>query len=246
MKLEKNPEYLLEHNNLLRTLKPSDKEVLLPHVTPFPLKAGQSLYEPGDDVQHAYFPCDASLVSFMVMLEDARAVETALVGREGAVGGIVSNGHLPAYCRAEVRFTGMGIRIPSKELERAKAQSSSIAHLFARYADCLIAQVFQAVACNATHTIEQRAAKWLLAAICRTNDKLIPMTQEQLASMLGVGRSYVARVMAGFKANGSVETRRGRLLIRDVETLKDMACSCNTLVHEHFDTVLRGVYPPEK
>ena len=246
MKFEKNPEYLLEHNNLLRKLKPADKEALLPHLIPFPLDAGGALYEPGDDVQHAYFPCDGALVSFMVMLEDARAVETALVGREGAVGGIVSNGHLPAYCRAEVRFSGIGLRIPSRELDRAKSASSSINHLFARYADCLIAQVFQATACNATHTIEQRAAKWLLAATCRTDDRTIPITQEQLGSMLGVGRSYVARVMASFKANGSVETRRGRMLIRDLDQLRQMSCNCNTLLHEHFETVLRGVYPPEQ
>jgi hypothetical protein len=33
----------------------------------------------------------------MVTNEDSRDVETILVGREGAVGGIVSQGYLPAY-----------------------------------------------------------------------------------------------------------------------------------------------------
>ncbi|WP_262690360.1 Crp/Fnr family transcriptional regulator [Kordiimonas aestuarii] len=245
MKHDKNPERLLNHNNLLRALKPAEKDLLLPYMAPYPLRKGEALYEPGDDVQYAYFPCNTALISFMVMLADARAVETALIGREGAVGGIVSHGHLPAFCRAEVRFPGLAVRIASRDLEQAKNAFPSISNLFTRYADCLISQVFQAVACNATHTIEQRLAKWFLAAITRTDDHDIPITQEQLASMLGVGRSYVARVMAGFKTNGSISTHRGHMIVNNPDRLREMSCGCNALVHDHFDTVLRGIYPAD-
>ncbi|WP_417449814.1 Crp/Fnr family transcriptional regulator [Kordiimonas sp.] len=243
MKHDQSHELLLEKNNLLKTLKPADKALLVPYIQPYALHAGDVVYEAGDDVHHAIFPCNEALISFMVMLEDARAVETALIGREGAVGGIVSKGHLPAYCRAEVRMPGIGIKITSKNLERAKEQSASIASLFSRYADCLISQIFQAVACNATHTIEQRVSKWILASTARTNDLVIAIRQEELANMLGVGRSYIARVMAGFKSNRSVETARGRLIIKDIDLIRQMSCNCDDLVFRHFETVLHGVYP---
>jgi CRP-like cAMP-binding protein len=232
-------------SNLLRALKPHDLALLVPHLKSMEVKSGTVLYEPGDPVQHAYFPCGSTLLSFVVLLDDEHEVETALIGREGAVGGMVSQGHLPAYCRATVRLPGPVLRIESAKLEQAKTQSLALRHFFARYADCLMAQIFQSVACNATHTIEQRTAKWLMTALTHTNDQIIPLTQEQLAGMLGVGRSYVGRVMGSLKSAGVLETSRGKFEIRKLEQLAELACGCNTAVREHFDEVLAGVYPEE-
>ena len=47
--------------------------------------------------------------------------------------------------------------------------------------------MFQTAACNATHTIIQRTAKWLLGSVARTGRVEFEMTQEQLAEMLGRG-----------------------------------------------------------
>lgn len=137
------------------------------------------------------------------------------------------------------------MRLPVSVLEAAKGQSSTLRYLFARYADCLLAQMFQSAACNAIHSIEQRAAKWITSAMERTGDHIVPLTQEQLASMLGVGRSYTSRVIQAFKADGILQTRRGSLVVRDLDALKARACRCNESVTSHFDTVLRGVYPHE-
>jgi hypothetical protein len=90
--------------------------------------------------------------------------------------GIVTQGHLPSYSRAEVLHDGSLLRMDVEQLEGAKLRSLSIRHLFARYADCLMAQVFQSVACNAAHSIEHRAAKWLVSAMERTSDARVPLT----------------------------------------------------------------------
>ena len=232
-------------NNLLRTLRDQDYALIVPHLVEAEQAANELLYNPGDDVDMVYFPCASTLVSFLVSNEDGRDVETILVGREGAVGGIVSHGRLPAYCRIVVKYGGPFVRLPVSVLEAAKAQSSTLRYLFARYADCLLAQMFQSAACNAIHSIEQRAAKWITSAMERTGDHTVPLTQEQLASMLGVGRSYTSRVIQAFKADGVLQTRRGSLVVRDLDALKARACRCNESVTSHFDTVLRGVYPHE-
>ena len=119
---------------------------------------------------------------------------------------------------------------------------------FARYADCMLAQIFQSTACNAIHSIEQRTAKWIVSAMERTDDNnTVPLTHEQLATLLGVGRSYTSRVIQAFKAEDILETRRGSILVRNPEALKARSCLCNEAVKGHFDEVLRGVYPdPEK
>jgi CRP-like cAMP-binding protein len=230
-------------NNLLRALRPGDLRILEPLLVPWEAAAGAVIYEPGDHVRTVYFPCGPALCSFMIDLSDGKGVETTLIGREGAVGGIVSQGRLPAYARCVVQFPGTFLTIPSAALEDAKLQSLTLRYLFSRYADCLMAQIFQAVACNAGHTIEQRAAKWLVAAIDRTGDHDVPLTQEQLAGMLGVGRSYISLVIRSLKERAILETRRGGVRVRDLEDLTALACDCNEQVRRHFDDVLRGVYP---
>ena len=100
-------------------------------------------------------------------------------------------------------------------LDECKDKSRAIEQLFARYADCLVAQMFQTAACNAAHSIEQRTAKWIGAAIERSGSREVPLTQERLAAMLGVGRSYISRVIGTFKRDGTLAVRRGHLVVRD-------------------------------
>ncbi|QOZ22467.1 Crp/Fnr family transcriptional regulator [Bradyrhizobium sp. CCBAU 51753] len=233
-------------NNLLRRLNAADYALIAPHLVPVDGRANDLFYNPGDDVQTVHFPCGPSLVAYMVPNEDGRDVETILVGREGAVGGIVSQGFLPAYTRITVKFGGPFVRLPISKLDAAKLKSISVRNIFARYADCLLAQIFQSTACNAIHSIEQRAAKWIISAMERTDgDSVVPLTHEQLSTLLGVGRSYTSRVIQSFKAEGVLETRRGAIMVRDPDRLRQRACRCNDAVKDHFEEVLRGVYPKE-
>jgi CRP-like cAMP-binding protein len=230
-------------NALLRRLKPDDYALLAPHLETAHFRTQDPLYQPGDNVEVVYFPCGASLAAYLVCNEDGRDVETVLVGREGAIGGIVSLGHLPAYCRIIVKNGGSFVRLRVGALDAAKAQSQRLRYLFARYADCLLAQVFQSTACNAIHSIEQRTAKWILAAMERTGDHTVPLTHEQLATMLGVGRSYTSRVLQTFRAEAILDTRRGALVVRNFDALTARSCLCNEAVKAHFETVLQGLYP---
>ena len=187
-------------NNLLRRLNDADFGLLAPHLASSETNAGDLLYSPGDHVEIVHFPCGPSLVSYLVPNEDGRDVETILVGREGAVGGIVSQGFLPAYTRITVKFGGPLVRL-----------------------------------------------KWIISAMERTNgDGVVPLTHDQLATLLGVGRSYTSRVIQAFKAEGVLETRRGSILIRNPDGLRVRSCLCNEAVKNHFEEVLRGVYPSEE
>jgi hypothetical protein len=232
------------YNNLLRRLNRADFAAIEPFLSAAKCGPNDLLYSPGQDVETVHFPCGASLVSYIVPNEDGRDVETILIGREGAVGGIVSHGYLPAYTRICVKFAGPFVRLPISKLEAAKASSASLRNIFARYADCMLAQMFQSTACNAVHSIEQRTAKWIVSAMERTDGSdIVPLTHEQLATLLGVGRSYASRVIQTFKAEDILETRRGAIVVRNREALQLRACLCNEAVKTHFEEVLRGVYP---
>ncbi|GGZ05938.1 Crp/Fnr family transcriptional regulator [Novosphingobium colocasiae] len=236
---------MTESSDLLSALHPEDIAALRAHMAPCRLTSGAVIFEPGDNVEWCYFPLGGTLCSYFVLLDSGIAVETIMVGREGALGGIVSHGNLPAFARSNVLHGGDALKISIRDLEAIKLDRPSIAHLFNRYADCVMAQVFQSIACNAVHTIEERAAKWLVAAVDRIGSNQVTMTQEQLASMMGIGRSYASRVLQRFKADCLVRTRRGGIEVLDRDALSGRACSCNDQVAEHFHKVLGAVYPAE-
>jgi hypothetical protein len=235
--------HLLE-NGLLAKLREDDRVRLAPHMMLVDLQAKSILQRAGEDVVDTWFPCGSAMAAFSVWIDDGSpAVEVALVGREGAVGGIVSNGNVPAYATCQVRASGRFLRIKTAALEQCKLDSITLRHWFSRYSDCLFAQIFQTAACNATHTIIQRTAKWLLAGVARTGSVEFEMTQEQLAEMLGVGRTFVTRVVRQFRDEGVLDTRRGVFIVKDETALRQKACRCTTAIEDHFDTVLHGIYP---
>lgn len=230
-------------SNLLGALRAQDLVLLAPHLEPLRMRHGDVIHDPGDEVRFVYFPRDEAVACYLVMMPEGGSVETAMIGREGAVGGIVSHGRLPAFARACVMHPGNFLRMPIAALAEVTEQSGALRALFARYADCLVAQIFQSVACNVTHPLEQRAARWLCASVDRTGIHEITLTQDQLGSLLGVGRTYVSRVVQRLKAQGVIRTRRGVIEVLDREALELRSCGCNRLVAAHFHRVLAGVYP---
>jgi CRP-like cAMP-binding protein len=228
-------------NRLLGALSARDYAVLEPHLELVDLARGQVLFEPGDDVTTTYFPCRRSMVSLLIVTRDGREVEAATIGREGAVGGIVSEGHKPAFGRAVVQIAGEALAIPTSHLEAAKTGSARFADLFARYADALLAQMMQSVACNALHTAEERACRWLLATHDRAGDNIIQLTQESLAEMLGVQRTTVSAVTGSLAARGLIRNRRGRVEVLDRPGLERTACECYRAVEDHFANLLPEV-----
>ncbi|GBQ66337.1 cAMP-binding protein [Ameyamaea chiangmaiensis NBRC 103196] len=229
-------------NDFLAALSADDRERLRPRLRESDLAPGTILQHAGEDVTSTWFPCGAAMASFCVEEMDGRTVDVAAVGREGAIGGIVSHGSLPSFSTATVRFGGTFLHMPIVELEQAQEQSPHLRYWFARYSDCLLAQIFQNCACNATHNVGQRAARWLLAGIDRTGSTDLRMTQEQLADMLGVGRPFVNRVISTLRAEGIVATARGHIRILDRSALEKRTCACTNLTRQHFSTVFGALY----
>ncbi|UVO34153.1 Crp/Fnr family transcriptional regulator [Bradyrhizobium arachidis] len=225
-------------NELLQRLSNQDFELLAPHLQSIDLAANHILHHAGDSIAVVHFPCGPAFVSFAVPVEDDREVESLLVGREGAVGLPFGRGPSLAYARIVAKVGGTVLRLPLRALEQAQQRSATLQDLFARYATCQLTQLLQTAACNAAHSIEQRAAKWIIAAQEHIGGDEIPLTHEQLAGMLGVSRSYASRVIQMLKARRILATRRGAILILDASALSASACACNRAVKRHFGKVL--------
>lgn len=225
-------------NQLLRRLTERDYRLIERYFDRVKVTVNQILYHPGDKVEVAAFPCGSTLISFAVSLEADREVRAITVGMEGAAGGIISPGLLPAYSRTSVIIGGELIRLSVRKLEAAMRQSPSLRGTFARYSDFLFAQALQSIACNAGHSNEQRAARCILSVKQRTSG-VVPLTHEQLASMLGIGRSYASRLLEKLKASGIIETKRAAILIADEKALRSKSCDCDSWLKSHFDEIFQ-------
>ena len=227
-----------EGNRLLAALRPSDLAQLAPYLKSMSLTAGAVLFEAGEDIHTTIFPCYSTMASLLVVTRDGDEIEVASIGREGAIGGIVSAGFKPAYGRAIIRIPGAAIAIPTVRLEEAKIRSPALHDLFSRYADVLLAQMMQSSACNALHSIDQRMCRWLLSTHDRANQSTIRLTQETLADMLGVQRTTVTAVAKALQDEGLIHTGRGKIEILDRAKLERRACECHGQVEAHFQRLL--------
>jgi CRP-like cAMP-binding protein len=230
-------------NRLLDSLSLRDLRVLAPSLQRLMLDRGTVLLEPGVDVVRVYFPGPGTIAALVLKMRDGKSAEAAMIGTEGALGGVISEGNKPAFARGVAEIAGPALTLSTEALESAKEHSPSLRDHFARYADCLLAQVLQSVACNAVHEFDARLARWLLAAQDRCGQTELKVTQEFLSEMLGVRRTYATRVAGMLEARGSIRRGRGTITIVDRAKLERQACECYGYLRRHFERVLPGVYP---
>lgn len=224
-------------NRLLSTFSADARGLVESEGTLIDLASGDIVLSRGEQVLYSIFPIGETMISMAVELSGGRTVEVASIGREGAVGGIVSCGYAPAFSRAVCLVGGKAYRIPMPALEQAKGRSGFIGNLFCRFSDYLLAQVMQSVACHAFHSIPERAARWLLHAQDRAGDR-IELTQEAFAGLLGVQRTTVNAVVKDLSSEGLVATGRGTIKMVDREGLKRRSCECYDRLAEHFNAAI--------
>jgi CRP-like cAMP-binding protein len=231
-------------NRLLAILKDDDWRLLAPHLEYCEFIRGETFFPQGEEVVQCCFPCEGLIVSLRIADSEGGVCEVCTIGCEGAAGGMISHGHTPAFTSAIVAAAGSALCIAISKLDKVKRESPTIERLFSRYADCLLAQIMQASACNALHGVEQRIARWLLAFDDRLGGGHIHVTQETLAAALGVGRPYASRQLKALETKGLIRLHRGAIEIQDRPAVETFTCNCYDAVRNHFDAVINGLYPP--
>ncbi|MCG7391808.1 Crp/Fnr family transcriptional regulator [Microvirga sp. ACRRW] len=226
---------MIDHreNLLLAGLEPDDFAALEPKLELVELPPGQSLYETGQSVNHAYFPHDA-MISLVTILNDGGTVEMAVFGREGVVGFASALTTRAALGRYLVQLPGTASRLPVEILIEAFDTRPNLRLLFLRYIEGLLSQTFRLTACNAVHGVEARCCRWLLTAHDRVGRDELPLTHEFLAEMLGVQRPTVSIILRTLQTAGLITQRRGIIVIADRQGIEEAACECYGSIQERF------------
>lgn len=228
------------HNHLLAALPAEAFERLAGHLEPVLMPLGDMLYEPGEQLQHAYFPTTA-IVSLHYVTESGASAESAGVGNEGVIGISLFMGGNTTPSSAVVQTMGHAYRLPSRLLKQEFDRSGPMQHLLLRYTQALIAQMTQTAACNRHHSVEQQLCRWLLLTLDRIPSGELVMTQELVASMLGVRRESVTVAAASLQQAGLIRYRRGHIAVLERLGLETRACECYAAVQKEMRRLLSDV-----
>lgn len=231
-------------NRLLSALPSEDKAFLAPYLTPMDLDKGRLLYDPGDAVDQVYFPNDG-VISLMTLMENGAAIESATIGREGALGLMAAVAPRQSLSRAIVQAPGSALRIAAAPLHEVWTRSAALRDLVDRHNEALFGHAIQSVACNALHAVEARFCRWLLSCHDRIKVNTVSLTQEFLADMLGVQRTTVTAVAGSLQNKGLIRYRRGVVDILDRAGLEAMTCECYAAVRRSYERLLPDPFGDE-
>jgi CRP-like cAMP-binding protein len=226
-------------NRLLDALPPSAFAALAPHLETVDLKFGAVVAETGREVDCVYFPYLA-VVSLVVELSAGDMIETAMVGREGAVNATAALLGKLALHKAIVQIAGSAGCIDPDALRKVVNQNDFFRSLLVRHEQVLLAETQQSAACNASHSVEARMCRWLLRMRDLAQSDDLELSQEFLAQMLGVQRSSVSQVAGALQRSSIIRYSRGHIRILDVEALCSSACECYQTVKEHYNRALES------
>lgn len=203
------------------------------------LDFGDVLYEPGDPIQHVYFPNDC-VVSLLTLVEGERALEVGLVGREGMVGVSLALGSGVSPVRALVQGGGTAMRMKAARFRKELRKNLPLQSAVYRYANALMVQVSQTAACNRFHMADARLARWLLMMRDRGRSSHIHLTHEFLSAMLGVRREGVTVAAGKLQAASLIQYSRGNIKILDHQGLEAASCACYEIVRAMHAGAARG------
>lgn len=223
-------------NKILAALPAEEYKRLRKHLTPVSLPQGVTLYAQNARIEYIYF-VNAGVVSHVTHMEDGGSVEVGLVGCEGMVGLPVALGDDVSPNHAIVQITGEGMRMDAAAL-RELGRDGRLQSLLLLFTLAVHKQVSQTAACNRSHNVNDRLARWLLMCQERVGGDVLHLTQEFIAQMLGTRRAGVSEAAILLQAAGLIRYSRGHITILDREGLGEFACECYEIVRVEFERLL--------
>jgi CRP-like cAMP-binding protein len=224
-------------NHFLASLDAADLALLRPHLRTVELPQETVLFESGDAIETVYF-LHTGIASVVVDLSSGETIEAGMIGSDGVVGGASALHGGVSLNRTVIQIAGAGSALNAKRFSDAVEQSRDLRAKLNRHEQFLFAQAQQSAACNVSHSLEARLARWLLRCRDLLHSEDLALTQEFLADMLGVTRTSVTLVANTLQQAGLIRYRRGHIRIVNLDGLKECACECYETLRAHSGRLL--------
>jgi len=168
-------------------------------------------------------------------MKDGKSVEVGLVGNEGMVGLSIVLGDDISPNHAIVQIADGAMRMSADNLKKELKREGHLLGLLLRSTVVMLQQVSQTAACNGSHSVGERLARWLLMCHDRVRGDELGLTQEFIAQMLGTRRSGVSEAAIILQADELIHYSRGRITILDRKGLEAFGCECYGVVKAESD-----------
>jgi CRP-like cAMP-binding protein len=224
-------------NRILAALPADEYQALLEHLTPISLSLGETIYKPESQIKQVYF-VNNGVVSHVAGLEDGGSIEVGLVGNDGLVGWPIMLGDDRSPDHAIVQIAGGAMRMEAASLKEMLGPGGHLLQILLRFILAVNKQMAQTAACNGSHTLSDRLARWLLMCHDRVEGDVLRLTQEFIAQMLGTRRSGVIQAAILLQAVGVITYSRGTITVLDRPGLEGLACECYRIVKAAADRLL--------
>jgi CRP-like cAMP-binding protein len=210
---------------------------LWPHLERVALTRRQVVYRADERISAVYF-VESGLCSLIATTRDGQSVESAAIGFEGLLGVAVGLGAPSMPVETLVQVPGSALRLSVDVFRRELARDAAFREIVNRYAHALLVHLLQSAACNRLHGLEQRCCRWLLAAHDRLDGSMLPVTQELLATVLGVRRPSLTLALKALQRDGVIDYTRGQIVVSSRKALEGSACECYAVVKGHLKRAL--------
>ncbi|MBO9621650.1 MAG: Crp/Fnr family transcriptional regulator [Sphingomonas sp.] len=215
-----------EANALLAALEPGVRARFSPYFQRCELRRGDVLHSDGQFIEWVYFPL-TGLAATLTQTIGGDSVQTAMMGCNGGVGVLEAFGSGRFRSRGEVQIPGSALRLGVGRYREMFEASPALRRAVELHLEMLVTEARQLMACNALHSIESRLARSILDALDHSClEKVLPLTQESLAQMLGATRSSVSSCIAKLQREGLIRATRGAIEVLDLRRLERVACDC--------------------
>ena len=213
----------------------------MPHLEHVPCRREQILVEADGPLDHIFFP-DSGVVSVMAVYSDGDTIEMATIGREGCAGVQAVFGTSRCSARYWIQIPGSATKIPRAAFTRAARHMPSFRSVVYAYVQAFTEQLLVSGACNGAHGLKERLARWLLMMRDRSDEEVLPITQNLLAEMLGVQRPTITNAAQELEREGLIERGRRQVAILNRPGLIKASCECYQLLRTRFAFYLPKTY----
>ena len=218
-------------NKLLAGLGGDDLVRLHPKLVRMTL--GQLLHPVGARIEHVYFP-ESGMVSMLTVMKSGEQIETAIIGREGVIGGWVAIDGVNTNTQSTVQIEGSAQQVSTARFLETYRASDTFRSAMNAYQGVILFQAQQSAGCHAIHSVEARLCRWLLLSQDILESEHVPLTQEFLSHMLGVRRTSVSLCAHTLQKSGLIQYARGNIKIQNRKGLEECACECYSAIRERI------------
>jgi len=228
---------ILKTNNLLTALPQKIRQQFIASCEYVDLLHDEVLCLPGKPLQYIYFPT-SGYISLVRKIDIKSSIEVALVGNEGMLDVGPALGISESMLHVSVQGEGNAFRLKTAKFCRELQYNLILQRLIAHYIFVRMSQITQMTVCTRLHVIEARLARCLLLRHDRSPSDEIHITQQSLASVLGVRRVGITNAAMSLQNRQLIVYNRGILQIINRKGLEGASCVCYKVDKAIYDRTM--------